>query len=682
MKNEVIGYLKEYKLDKSVNFDEILVLGIDNGDGEYVVAEAECDNEGECDPKERAISSQRYSEYAITYLSDDNKIVEIGSELTRKEDRYIFSNYKKLPEYGEEKANKTQKNSKTYNYVMQMAIGKLIENYIYHNSKKLMKNGAFKKKKIVIFIGRPSSKNWEAQSEEYAKIIRAGIDSMKERMSSKEGFKDIENVNFYVIPVSEARAAMIYEYKTGDNDLEDKYIVIIDGGSSTFDMAVMYNGEVICEYSRQVGAGMLDKNLLHLTLLGDDACGMKVNDREQIADSLEKQDNKKREIKKINSKGYELAHIRSKKEEYFGDEGIYLNKGVKINLSNGQESLVHDIIDKAFNDLPVMVAASYPKNENDVFHCSEDYEYASFRAALEDFFKGAKAKLESLNSKMKIDGIIVTGGATIMPQIDEIMNEIFEIEKNKIKVANDKNAERKFSVAKGCTYLGYIELYKQIIIEKLWNDIVGKIDKEKLKDCIVDSLGDELYESYLKDFKAWIEDDKHPTLRSMKYTEWNAAAPLKRGMEKYLNGFYGIIEKEINDTAKRIVGDTVFVYKPKVSSVIIDPGFVFHGNFQYYLKMKETGLFSKGLNWFLGLENYRDINKTEILTKKQKEEVVDGIENRYRGGVIYSIKDDVRKQMDKYINKTVEMFSENIKEALIDFIEKFEPYMVVGNLEA
>ena len=677
MKNDVLEILKKYELcDEEINFENILLLGVDNGDGEYIVAEAECSNNGICIPREKNITVRKTSDYALAYINkedDGNEQIEIGEILSRKKAKSIFANYKKLPNIGMTKINRTP-NAPTFNYIMQRAVGKLIEQYIIQNRSDLISNGKFKKSKILIFIGRPSSDAWEKQNKDYMEIISDGINLMKRRLSEKEDFKDIENVDFYVIPVSEARAAMVHEYKTGKNikNSKNRYVAVIDGGSSTFDMVVMYQGEVICEYSRQVGAGMLDRNLLHLILLGDEALTMSAKKRDDYTNYIEDHNDEIRNIVKINSKGGELAKIRSAKEKYFGDDGVFVDENISVTLSNKKEGVIHEIMDKAFNKMSVVVDGVYQKSEEDGFHCSEDFEYLSFSRALEDFFKGAKAKFERTNPGKKIDDIIVTGGATIMPQVDEIMYSVFGIEKNEINVVDNKDAERKYSVAKGCAYLGYIELYKQIILRELLEEIVCELNKSKLKEYIVEKQTDALYLSFLQDVKTWTDSDTHWRWTDITYAPWDAQAAFEEGIKAYLDsGFLTKVKEKIKTVAYRIIGENEFDYKPQISNVIDVAGYLFTTNFRKYIKKDVLGGFFQ-----------RGISDTEILSRSDKEAVYDNFSGLYRTKIKETIKNDVIESMDQFIAKTISMFTENIKNSLIEFIEAFDSYLISEEIKS
>lgn len=484
------------------------IIGVDFGDGEYAATRVFLHKAEMKMDKMKVSNGRDYTEFAVyAQVWKNGKMLEegVGKSFVTQDavGDHSYAGFKRRPGKGPgtsgEMYNAGRKKvltGYTYGYLMSQAFSCLVHTILKENE--VLDNP--KQKQVYIFVGRPSSAQWEASERNYAEMLA-------------ENLKSYPNLSFHVAVVSEAKAAMASEYfaqrrKTADGiepevDIQKETIAIIDGGSSTFDCVVVRDGHVVCEYSRQIGAGKLDKNFLSIQLFSDETVRSSAErlepalldrispeeadkpvteaaaaTRDDLCAAAFAQRNDKGVLRLAGGMGSNLVSLREAKENYFGPNGNDGNSTVPYSMyydsQSGEEEGLPLLLrfpyklKQAVWQMPVMVEASYSSPEPYGGH--QNMEYPSFAAALEAFYRGARAKWEESGIE-KPDRVIVTGGATLMPFVNDIMARVFEVEKQGIEVSQP-TGNRHFSVSQGVAYIGFVELYK----EKIYREVCEKCD--------------------------------------------------------------------------------------------------------------------------------------------------------------------------------------------------------------
>ena len=699
----------EYFGEPAIDPEKAAVLGVDFGDGELVVVYIYYDESVE-KLQIRTMNLTNMAEnvdYAVLFLGNDGETEGIGKQFIKQTNGKSYANYKRIPEDAGELYGGTPEGEisledeaaeKSYKYLMGKAFGKLIENAINY--------GNIKEKEIYLFVGRPSSSKWEEQALQYRDILKAFLP--KDRL-------------FHIVVISEARAAMANEYRK-NRSLSDKTVAIIDGGSSTFDCAVVRKGRVVCEYSRQVGAGMLDRNLLDIYMHGKQEVQRKDENGRPVWTWKKREQYRRAEFGGTDSAGrplYSLSEgavlcdIREQKEKYYGATGrafdgdahYVLNRVIEekegtleyYRKKDQQSAPIKDIIDVAVYGMPVRVAASYPSFENDEYGCGKDMEYESFAAAVRSFFEGAKAKWTK--NGMVPEKIIVTGGATLMPFVDELMCEVFLegreetdfIERQEDQKVNDRH----FSVANGVAYMGYLELYKQKICREVYEEAKALLSERyvDMVRAITNSYVRYRWDCLKKRTQVWSSCDQYQTL-----DDWGDPDLLQVGeqerilkdrvtvkgwgesLARDLSLFLGPDDIDITGTDILRSINTMLAEKTKDL-------FPKKNHYTYHLNADDLSnvgnyypymVFDK--KWFTGNGWHRFWNSipkdlTAILTSAQKEHMyqymldrVDKFKEAIREQYLQdnqSVNEEIRKALEDNLRKSMEKYAEGLTEYMI-----------------
>jgi len=298
-------------------------------------------------------------------------------------------------------------------------------------------------KPTIILVGRPSSAHWTKSEAAYAKLL-------KQNLSIRDCDQDV-----HVLIQSESTAALARHTDPSWHDAitRDEYVIVIDCGSSTFDvtlitpMGIPENGED----SRQFGGNLLDANFLKLL-------------QASVPDGWT----------------FEAPHgtkltLRIKKEAYYGPRGTSCEDQVlklpvvsaNYERKNHKFDIDDDSVRKAVQEMPVtyfeyiesITGLSLPKR----------VDCASWLDGVRRIFRQFHDKLTLLlpQDHTNFDRVILSGGVSIMPEVQQAVTDIFGVQP---MVSDSLN----FSVAEGLAYVLGVEARKQALIAQL---------KEKLSDC-------------------------------------------------------------------------------------------------------------------------------------------------------------------------------------------------------
>lgn len=575
---------------------KVLIIGIDFGDGEYAAAQASPGEKGvKLDDRLKVSNGRDFTEFAVYgHIKENGKVVleGVGQKFVNMDKVESYANFKRRPGNGPGTSSeiyssgpKKSLTGYTYGHLMSHAFSHLVNTILRENA--FLEGADTEKKQVYLFVGRPSSARWEAAEQAYAKMLAKDL-------------KTYPNIEFHVAVISEAKAAMAKEYyayrqkkaggDTGPN-IQKETIAIIDGGSSTFDCVVVRDGRVICEYSRQIGAGKLDQNFLDIQLFVSplfkdqtvQGCAKQLNMSDMLkhispeeaakpvtqasaavrtairgAVFAQLDDNN---APRIEPMGKVLVELRAAKENYFGPSGNDGNETEKYSLdytSKTGTDLPTDLslrfryaLKQAVSGMPVTVEASY--SDAEPYDGHKNVEYPSFQAALEAFFKGARATWKR-NGVDKPDRIIVTGGATLMPFVNEIMERCFEIKKQKITIS-PPSGNRHFSVSAGVAYIGFVELYKEKIYREVCKKCDGFVDamKDKLKEALTDAVTDYEWDDTQSWVDTWVNDSDCTTMRSLNNLSHK---PPKKSWDSYVQEkFEACIKKHLIKEVQKYLKD-------------------------------------------------------------------------------------------------------------------------------
>lgn len=646
---------------------EARVIGVDFGAGEmtacYIINRESINLK---DLSENLCTDNNNSRYTYTIYNDRKNIV--GKECLSYPDE-IYTNIKTTPEnakknYGNIQGVRLGEHTLSYKDLQKKTFGSFIQDVLRYNEHILQPP----KSEVYLFVGCPASSVWEEQAKDYQNILKEGLSELR---SVKQPNKGEIELNFHIIVYSEAEAAMAYEYKKG-NVRPNEIILIIDGGSSTFDCVVVKDGKVINEYSRQVGAGMIEQNLFDLCILDEKTAKQDVSTRKTAHDNVMRPQNP---LDK--AEGFYTVRLRQIKEDFYGTTGNAEQTGVISFLNQGNPTrkiIDSKVMDIAINKMPVRVERSY-LDGNDQFGGNSSKDYDSFREAVEDFFKGAKARCfdRKTGEKVEIDRIILTGGATIMPFVQDIAKKVFEVEKKGITLEKPGD-DRHYSVSNGLAYMGYVELTKSNELKKLKNsvhktmeEIRPNIDRSILKSCT-----DKIWqECYIDQINQWVKDSSAKTLQ--KWSDIRYHIPF----DAVRNDVSNLLEKE------KVVEQINEILDTHFHQLFPQKGLQYQYNIQrddiltaFIGQLPSIDCPLKNM-LSLGQKLLKKINLTTELTQKEKEKIQKNTKNN---------KNAIRKDLWQQITVKTEharkqiynTMLHGIDESLEVYMESLTPYFVKG----
>ena len=669
MKKETIW---EYFGVKPKNPDQVSVVGIDFGAGELTACLATL-RYGELGLEDLAVDNYN-TKWAYTAYNDEHKI--IGEEVIKYPEE-IYTNFKKNPEDAMEHYGAWLEGGLTYQYLMEKTFFCLIRNLL-KNKIILGDCRGLKEKEIFLFVGRPSSNAWESYAKEYQKILQRSLSELEAKAWELEPGVKVK-VKLSVIVYSEAEAAMASEYYREEMDAQET-IVVIDGGSSTFDCVVVKDGRVLCEYSRQVGAGMIEKNMFDICLLGleKESAGISVDQRKE-------RHNEKVSMIDFNE-GVHTIGLRRKKEDYFGPDGTRAyddnRYSIYMNSSRKRWDIDQAFMDRAIYQMPVRVERSY-LDEEDAFGGNHTQDYPSFWHAVQAFVKGAKARCveRETGEELKINRIILTGGATVMPFVQELVQEVFQVEQNQIQLEQPA-LTRRFSVSRGLAYMGYVELtkFQELIqikrhMQKRLEAVQGKISAQIRATC-----KEEIWnEVYRKQIDHWVEDPSMKTLYDWIQITYHIPIDVVRSdLGKFMEqeGIMGEFNQILKENFHRLFpkADCDYHYMMEQEEILT----AFEGE----LKQIQIFLFDllgtkqkiRNLFGFLGA---REISWHTELLVSEKIKIRDHI-REHKNEILNKLGAQVEKKTQEAVSRIYTTILQNIYQSLENYVEGLTPYYVRG----
>lgn len=373
----------------------------------------------------------------------------------------------------------------TYRQVMQKCFSELVNSLFKWNEY------LDKEKPTIIMVGCPSSEGWKKSQKEYAKMLREGLELPK-------GQKPI-----YIAIQSESTAAMAREL---DPQLEEQRIrenevvVVLDNGSSTFDITVISPSKgVVGEASYQFGGNKLDEILLKL-----------------FERQLDKQHNG---VMLETMHGVKLE-LRSAKERYYGGDGTgKVEQLYSKRLENGETFrfiLDHNVMKNALECEPTC-AFGFELGLDGLPYKTSKRQYASWldacRSIYTDFYKRMKDKFykEGTDPSHPVipHRIILSGGVSLMPEVQQIVEEVFGI---KPVVTERPN----YSVSMGLGYILGVEVKKRQLLKELLQELQNILPSvTDLRNMILDEGEMEEWKAFKETFEFWAGSEKNYTVNDL-----------------------------------------------------------------------------------------------------------------------------------------------------------------------
>lgn len=662
----------EYFGVKPKNPDQVSVVGIDFGAGELTACLATL-RYGELGLEDLAVDNDN-TRWAYTAYNDKHKI--IGEEVVKYPEE-IYTNFKQNPEAAMEHYGRIIEGGLTYQYLMEQTFFCLVRDLL-KNKIILGDCRGQEEKEIFLFVGRPSSNAWESHAREYQKMLQESLHELEAKTWELEPGTKVK-VKLYVIVYSEAEAAMASEYYREDLDSKET-IVVIDGGSSTFDCVVVKDGRVLCEYSRQVGAGMIEKNMFDICLLElekePEKAGISVDQRKAEHEA---------KVGMIDfSEGVHTIALRKRKEEYFGSDGnrAYDDNRYSIYMNDSRKrwDIDHKFMELAIRKMPVRVERSY-LDEEDEFGGNHTQDYDSFWQAMQAFVKGAKARCidKTTGEELSVDRIILTGGATVMPFVQEMIREVFQVEKNQIKLERPSQM-RRFSVSRGLAYMGYVELKKYQEWIKIKQYMHTKLEalKGKISAQVRTTCKEEIWnEVYIKQIAQWVEDSSMKTLHDWVQMTYHIPIDVvKKDLGEFIKRER--VMEELNRALKEnfyqlfpnAVGE--YHYKMEQEDILT----AFEGELkQIQIHLYDLLSIKQKIQNFLFFFGLRKIRWNTELSASEKIEIQNHIKE-HKQEILNKLGIQVELSTQGAVSRIYTTIIQNIDESLEIYIEGLTPYFV------
>lgn len=391
-----------------------------------------------------------------TTVLDSLGDIRIGKDaVTQPRDGEYFIYFKRSPEEFDKPFGHSQeaKDAKlTCGKLMAVFIYQVVKNSLKFNDDKLLPGS---KDELSLLVGCPATKKWtdERNKKAYEQLIRDAT-----------GIKKVT-----VVP--ESRAAIFSTIGSRNKALSaGKGVMVFDFGSSTADCTYILLGHQIMEYSWDLGASLIEEQLLMSALL-------EARKKDQTAAPV--------------AQNKMLRDLRMAKEDYFksGDErdivckfrcedGKILKQEVEISSDTMKEVIARVVSIKA-----------------DSTACKR----GSWKGLCREFMEKGKAYLE--DNDLPCNAIVLTGGASHMNFIEEQCKAVFD--GNVTAIVRDNNPS--YCVATGLSWISLADERRDGCVEDAKNILQSneKCNYVNLENAIQDSLCDHVFQVVCSISEEW-----------------------------------------------------------------------------------------------------------------------------------------------------------------------------------
>lgn len=639
------------------NRDEANLIGFDNGAGTSCACLGEMTIQG-FNAKHLSFdqSHEINTLYSVFALSQEEDIV--GDEAVRHEDSQgVCTNFKRpLNDLCEEICPTIP--ALTYKEVMKRFFQRAVC-HIFENNADQLKG----KERTVLFVGRPASQVWEECELEYQRLLKTGLQEMISSMKHYEGHQ------VDVIVYSEAQAALAYEYSQ-ENIVSQEAVLILDCGSSTFDAVLVCDRKILAEYSRQIGAGMLDELMTDELLLGDSR-----EDMEDVDVRLSMREKMRKEL--IAAAGWSELTLtaRKLKELYYGPNGKGGMKGLFgcYTKSGEHERIVdEEFMEKVIYKIPIRIEDSY-SDMDEIHPFYGCHEYPSFYEAVKAFMKECKERCEKADRLP--DRVVLTGGASVMPFLGKLVREqfgdaVFGEDQEGIVVERSQNPA--FSVGEGLAFMGYLEtvryenFYKYTERIDNWIDSSNHIIRHAIKNAYVDAA----WNSLIQDLEEWCKSDRYgETLREG--IQGNGfplpVESIAEAIQKELLLFTQKMAEELSEEFRKLFGESLtlsYDYKVEKQSI------------QTILRFQKELNRAKFAKWTLfGLLRATFVDLDTPIDRQERQKQVERIKRR-RKYVLRELEEQFWNKSNLVLRPITEEIRREMVDSLEQYLEECTPYFV------
>lgn len=485
--------LKKFGIPLDKPLENYNLIGIDFGDGEISAATVEQDAlSGKLAVKGLSLqeSGMHYKNVNAFYISASNISLVYDVKEKQVDEGRRYYNYKKCPQDDVANSNyildDTDTAGITYRELMVTCFNCLV-NTLFESNVYLIS----REKPTILLVGRPSSPGWAASELEYAKMLQDGL-----KLPANQ--KPV-----YVAIQSESTAALAREIDPKWDTQRVKkgeIVVVLDNGSSTFDITVIGIGGVVGEGSYQFGGNLLDENLLKLM-------------KQTVA-----KENPGMELASIH--GHKLG-LRMVKEAYYGLKGTSQQSqlyDVDLYGKQGKRKYQFLLDEAAMNTALTGMAVQTFKFKTNLAGQTDKAAPVTYHSWLdackgiyESFYKEMKKHFRKQGTDASHpvvpDRIILSGGVSVMPEVQKAVGEAFGVKPRLTERPN-------YSVSEGLAYVLGTEMQKKQFLE----DLTAELDKMlpstgSLKVKICDAGVDEEWRSFKGAMEEWKNSPKSLSLK-------------------------------------------------------------------------------------------------------------------------------------------------------------------------
>lgn len=389
---------------------------------------------------------------------DENGKPQIGDSIGSMEEVHLY--FKERPDMLNECVDDS---GRTKREVLTDFLGVLMENIYRYNYPHIKKEDD-----LILLAGCPADAGWDQRKHEYAEIIRRATGIQK------------------VVVMPESKAAIMNALEVGKDVSISDGVIVFDFGSLTSDCTYILPGaKSVQDFSIPLGASMVEKNMLKAVMV---KAGTEAREKEVVRD---------------------LAHtyvfFRELKELFYSHG--FTNRVAVVERADSGEMIILDV-NKELMDR-VSGAGKTDRKMNFRLQTEED----SWAGHCRSFFRMAKKRLEEKN--VFVRNIIITGGASRMPFIEEICRETFPDER--VRILHDSNPQ--FSVSRGLCFAGYKDLQAVMVLDEIEDMILKKVKLEldHLADGITDIIASEVYELAKMEIGRWRQGEEEKSIDQLNF---------------------------------------------------------------------------------------------------------------------------------------------------------------------
>lgn len=627
-------------------------------------------------------------DYSVLYYNQKADTWEIGQRAARlaendEENNKFFENFKVVPGspvatecYGLNYENPTMEELMVKNF--QCIIKRLFVDG----------NNGLEGKKLIFFVGRPASTDWAQAEVMYRDMLYKALK-----------IEGVKKSNIQMAMVSEAQAALAAEIYGEGLDLNPGALqVVFDVGSSTLDATVIKDGKVIGEYSRQIGAGVIEANMLEISFYDDcDAEGVSVNRLEKYFAGDEKyqqtvsyrrklrkklckspyiREDKPEEFKfsKI-KKFYERLdgnaaltrfELRVQKEIFFGEDGKSgSGKGSKELGINGEYDTLkinNETMEKAIYRMPIFVPCTESSERDNLYKSS--YIYRSYYDALEHFIDGVR---EMYLAGGQTPDVILTGGASVMPFVGQLIQKKWNVEPR-------NSVQPSYTVSRGLAYIGYTEMKKQEELAAINKIIADKFEEKmgSLSSKICKSFSKWYMDEWMNDFLQWKTSGSSVSL--------NEALSKKHCYDSGKIGEMDVVKKwwidevepdivsAVKERFEKLYKNTYIQYDFKINPQIVENAYREGGTTIIHYAWSDAIGLGSAIWLNPDRKDYDSARRGKLYDKAEKRK------DTMAGKI--SRQDSVVELGNKHAKEIQDGFKEELYKDVVTYVEGLTPYMV------